>query len=239
MNTSQTRRYEMLVRVRDFARAHADLFPKTTVAGKSFADVDAAVNELSRHAVSKMASDGAARDGAASRRAARTALVERVQAISRTARIAAATNAELGERLVLPRGRSDQALLTAGRLFFTDSTPFEATLTSHGLPKTFRADLNAAVERFDESLHKRNARRDTHAAAKASIDAALQAGFAAVQKLDVLVANLLHDDPVTMAVWERDRRVEYASRSKPGAPAPANTQGEPTAATEANVKAVA
>jgi hypothetical protein len=51
---------------------------------------------------------------------------------------------------------------------------------------------------------------------------ALQAGFAAVQKLDVLVANLLHDDPVTLAVWERDRRVEYWSRGEAAsAPAPA------------------
>jgi hypothetical protein len=57
MKANQIRRYEMLVRVRNFAVAHADLFPPETVAGQAFAGVDAAVNELTRHAVSKMASD--------------------------------------------------------------------------------------------------------------------------------------------------------------------------------------
>jgi hypothetical protein len=63
MNTIETRRYEMLVKVRDFGRAHGDLFPTSSPGGKAFAAVEAAVTELGRHAVMKMSSQGAARDG--------------------------------------------------------------------------------------------------------------------------------------------------------------------------------
>lgn len=242
MKANQIHRYEMLVRVRDFAVAHADLFPPKTIAGRAFAEVDAAVNELSRHAVSTMASGGAVRDGVGSRAAARAALIERVRAISRTARIAAAANPDLEGKLTWSGKGNDRALLAAGRLFFTGAAPCEAALVAHGLPKTFRADLNAAIERFDEALRTRNARRDTHIAAEASLSEALQAGFAAVQKLDVLVANVLHNDPVTMAVWERDRRVESPRRGKTTAAdvtTEAAASSTPATPKDGDVKAVA
>jgi diaminopimelate epimerase len=58
----------------------------------------------------------------------------------------------------------------------------------------------------------------------ASIEAALESAMEAVRKLDVIVANRLHDDAVTMAVWERERRVGYpksgvASATSAAAPA--------------------
>lgn len=37
--------------------------------------------------------------------------------------------------------------------------------------------------------------------------------MSAVRKLDVIVANHLAADPVTQAVWKRDRRVVYPSRA--------------------------
>jgi hypothetical protein len=41
------------------------------------------------------------------------------------------------------------------------------------------------------------------------MEAALESVMEAVRKLDVIVANRLHDDAVTMAVWKRARRVGY------------------------------
>jgi hypothetical protein len=209
MNTIETRRYEMLVRVRDFGKAHADLFPTASPGGKAFETVEAAVTELGRHAVLKMSSQGAARDSGQRRETARTAVREQIDAISRTADLMAEDKPDVAERFRMPKARNDQALLTAGRLFVRESEAVEAEFLAHGMPSTFRADLNTAVQRFEHALHHRDAGRAGQTAAQAGISAALESGTAAVESLDVIIANRLRGDAVTMAVWERERRVKY------------------------------
>ena len=134
---------------------------------------------------------------------------EQIDAISRTAGLMAEDKPDLAERFRLPKARTDQALLTAGRLFVRDSGTFEAEFLAHGMPSTFRADLNTAIERFEQALHGRDAGRAEQTAARAGISAALESGLAAVQNLDVIVANCLRGDAVMMAVWDRERRVQY------------------------------
>ena len=101
---------------------------------------------------------------------------------------------------------------------------------AHALPQTFLAELRKLVDRFQQVLRDADAGRSANTAAVASIDAAITSGFAAVRKLDVIVANVLGDDPVTMAVWQRDRRVRYRGRVKPPAP---EAEGQSVTTTEA------
>lgn len=67
---------------------------------------------------------------------------------------------------------------------------------------------------FAQAIRGREHGKDDHAAARASIEGALLSGLDAVRKLDVLVANRLRGDPVTMAVWERDRHIESSRRAR-------------------------
>ena len=60
MNAVQSRRYEMLVRVRDFGDAHADLFQESSLAQQTFAAV-AEVVQLNAHTVSKLSAAAAHR----------------------------------------------------------------------------------------------------------------------------------------------------------------------------------
>src|SRR5262245_43519759 len=50
----EMRRYNMLVRVRDFGQARRELFPEGSVGAQAFAAVTTAVSELGGHAVRKM-----------------------------------------------------------------------------------------------------------------------------------------------------------------------------------------
>src|SRR3954468_17556422 len=102
MDTMQTRRYEMLVRVRDFGEAHGDRFPKQSAAREQFTAVADAVTQLGAHAVSKMT---AAREGAASKSAARRALIDALEAVSRTGRIIATSVEGLDDKFQLPATR--------------------------------------------------------------------------------------------------------------------------------------
>src|SRR5687767_978245 len=110
MNSLDTRRYEMLVRVRDFGAANAHLFPASGLSGKAFVAVGEAVNALSTHAASQFSGRGAAREGTASKGVAREALRDDLDAIVRTAHALALDMPGVDDKFEMPRVNSDQAL---------------------------------------------------------------------------------------------------------------------------------
>jgi len=232
MTTEQTRRYEMLVRVRDFGSAHADLFPEPSLARQTFVSVGEAVRQLNEHTVSKMA----AVQGTTTKAVARAALHERLVALSQTARVIAVQSPGLEERFLMPNTPSDLVLLTTARVFAHDAEPLEKQFVDHAMPKTFLADLREATGRFEQAIHNCEAGRDERAAARAAIAAVLDSGLSAVRALDAMVANRLRDDPTMMVAWKRARRLPRRPRPVKGTPVPGPT---PTAVvvTSANVPA--
>jgi hypothetical protein len=218
MKTTERRQYEMLVRMRDFGEAHQDLFPESSVTKNLLAAIDAAVTALSQHAAAKMST---ARVGRSNKTMARTALRDRLEAIGLTARAIAQDTPGLEDKFHMPDDHSDLALITAGRVFAQDANGFASQFIGHAMPATFIADLTGLVDQFEQAIHDRQAGKDGQVAARASIEAALTSGLVAVRKLDAIVTNHLHDDPVTTAVWRRDRRIDYRSRGRSTGEAPA------------------
>jgi len=219
MEAMQRRSYEMLVRVRDFGDTHARLFAADSVGRKQLATIADAVTELGTHASAKMT---AARDGTTAKQQAREALVTSLEAVARTGRAIALDTPGLEDKFVIGKdNRSDQELITAGRTFAQDAEAFAAQFIAHRMPKTFIRDLAAVVDAFEGAIHDRQVKLEQHLAARTQIETTLAAAMTAVRKLDAIVANALHDDPVTMAVWERDRRVGYPRKRKKGEQPPA------------------
>jgi hypothetical protein len=222
MTAQETRRYEMLVRVRKFGETHREHFPKGSVGGQALAAVTAAVNELSRFAVSQMSG---AEDGSKSKRRARAALVERLDAVGRAARVIAEEVAGFDDPFRLPRERpTDQKLITAGRKCVQDADANKARFIAHGMPNAFVAELTALVDEFEQAVRGRQAGKGQRAAAQVGITTALEAGMAAARKLDLIVENRLRDDAMTQAQWDRDRRVDHPRRVRRDAVVP---QAEP------------
>jgi hypothetical protein len=220
MNMLVTRRLEMLVRVRDFGAAHRDLFPASTLGGKMFVTVGSAVTALSEQAASQLSGRGTARGGASSKAVARAALRDSLDAISRTARALALDNPGLDDKFRLPRSQADQALLSAGRAFAHDARPLAKEFIAHDMPTNFLTELNADLQEFEQAIREHAVGKDTHIAARAGIDTAMEAGLTAVQRLDAIVANRLREDPTTVAVWDSARHVERTARTKNAAPTP-------------------
>jgi len=211
----EMRRYAMLGRVRDFGQAHRDLFPESSVGGQAFATVATAVAELSDLAVAKMSS---AREGVRAMEDARHWLIDRLEAISRTARAIAVDRPGFDDSFRLPRQYSNEALVTIARVFIQDSEAMKGQFVAHGLAETFVAELQKLLGNFEQATRDREAGRSARIAAHAGIEKALLAGLAAVRKLDVIVANQLERDPATLAVWERERRMESGRRPKATVP---------------------
>ena len=141
---SARRRYEMLVRVRDFGDNYGHLFPGSSVARENVAAVAAAIKELDAQALRHMAASASALVEQKSR--TRDALRARLQAIGLTARVLAEDAPGLDEQFPVPPELSDQRLLTTGRKFARDVEPLSSQFIAHGMPVTFVAELNALVD---------------------------------------------------------------------------------------------
>jgi len=221
MNMIERRRYEMLVRVRDFGDNYGHLFPASSVARESFTAVAAAIKELDAQDLTHMAASAPALLERKAR--AREALLARLQAIGQTARVLARDAPGLDQQFRVPAEPSDPNLLTAGRKFTRDVEPWTSQFIAHGMPVTFVADLGALVDGFDRSLRDRGMGRETRRAARASTRTALSSGLAAVHSLNAVVINHLRHDEVPATVWEQARRIVYPERARRTGAAPGPT----------------
>jgi hypothetical protein len=157
MNDNNRRRYEMLVRVRDFGTAYAHLFPKSTLAQQAFATVIAGVGEIDAHDLTEASASVSAR--ATRKSVARKSLVERLTLIRKTAGVLAGANEQLREHFALD-ARNDDALLRTARQFVKQAAPVAAQFIEHGMPPTFLVDLGTLIETFEEALRDRGMSRD-------------------------------------------------------------------------------
>lgn len=210
MTLRQSLRYEMLLRVSKFLDTHRHLFPPDSIGGQAHATIVAAIATLSSQAMSKMSTrqDAIVEPTVL----ARQALRRQVFAISRNARVIARTNPGFDTPFRLPDSRSDQSLLTAGRLFVQEAEKSKDLFVAYKLPPDFITKLQAAVDQFAALLSTRETGLDGQVHARVGIDATLAAASDAVQTLDVMITNQFADDPATLAVWQRDRKVDYGRR---------------------------
>jgi len=231
MTRKQTRQYEMLQRVSTFGQAHRTLFPSDSVGGQAFDTLAASVRRLSEQAVSKRTS---ARGGSGSRRAAREDLLHRLETVRRGARGIALDIPGFDDPFREPPPRSDQGLLTTGRAFVTAAEAAKDRFVAYGMPESFLTTLRAQVDAFEQGAMAREVGRDHHTAARAGIDEALADALGRVRRLDYIVASRVQDDPVTLAVWKRDRRIEVGRRVRRSAPPTNESSGAlPTTASTA------
>jgi hypothetical protein len=186
------------------------------------------VKVLSEYSVKKMS---AKQEGKRTKGMAREALLDRLESMVRTARAIARDTPGFEDRFHIPSPRSDQALLTAGRLFARDAEVLRDQFLAHAMPETFVADLLEVVETFERAIHDRDAGKGGQTAARASMESALESGTAAVQKLDAMVTNHLRSDPATTALWRNVRRVGHPHRTRRAAAASPPVASAPTPAT--------
>jgi hypothetical protein len=204
----------MLTRVCDYGVSHADGFPASSLGGRMFARVMAAVAALDGHAVAQLSGAGDVRIAAGAKAAAHATLRDSLRAISRTARAVALDTPGLGEQFRVPHTRGEQALLSAGREFARNVRGCAAAFVAHGLPPAFRRDLDAAIDGFETAIREDAARRTTQIAVRAAYDGAMEDALTAIRRLDAIVANRLRGDRAALAAWERARRVDRPPRAR-------------------------
>src|SRR5947208_8015323 len=126
MDDRDLRNYEMVLHVSGFGAENAADFPSTTLGGELFAKIKASVTKLESHIAARSSGGSSARAGTSSKSAAREALRDSLEKISRTARAMSQTMPGLNDKFRLPRSMTDQDLLGVARAFAADATPIKS-----------------------------------------------------------------------------------------------------------------
>lgn len=229
MNITDTRRYEMLVRVRDFGAAHPDIFPADSLGGQMFAAVTTAAATVAERGAVEMSSRSAVREGVLAREAARARLLTVLEGLRRTAQAVALDTPGVDGKFRRPSSRGARTLAMAARSFALDAHALSGALIAHGLPATFLDTLDAAILAFEVTIQDHARSVAALVASRAAIETAMQAGLTAVQRLDAIVQNLVYTDSGANAVWQQARHVEQPPRARNRARKPAPAPASPAA----------
>jgi hypothetical protein len=213
MTKLDSRRRQMLKRIRDFGATHRDVFPPASFAGRMFTAVADAVNALERHGMKETAGKNLERQHAESKAAARIALRRRLGIISRIARAVAVDVPGFDRKFRIRFDCSDDRLLSRARSFVKAALPVARTFIAHDTPSTFLKKLQEDIDAFERAIASREDSRGQRVAVRESIDAEIRKGLLAVKRLDAVVPHKLHD-PGVLVVWNAARRIGHPPRMK-------------------------
>jgi hypothetical protein len=222
----------MFLKVLNFGTANQDLFPESSPAGQSLAVVAKAAAAIDAHATAKLAAGAEARKAKSRTRAA---LKEQMKVMSRTVRGLALGDEGLVKRLRMPTRKSDVALVNAARFFIQDAEVMKDKLVRMGLSPTFITNLRTLVDTLETTSEQRRSGLAGRASAQEGLTVALDRGFQAIRTLDVIVANLLQNDPTRLAAWKAARRLPgqpKASSTRATLETPATADAQASATTE-------
>jgi hypothetical protein len=225
MTGIERRRYEMLVRVRNFGKTHSSLFASSPAAQQTLAALDATIDELTTTDGRKLAAKTSARgDRKALARRALKHLLHRVSVLARNL----TAEGRPMPSFELPKSKSDVSLLSAGRQFAVDATPFDTELSAHGMGPT---QIAATTDAFAGAVSDQGMSRSEHVRSTARIRDLLASAIRAVQRLDLVINNALGHDNVVKAEWTQLRRLEDARVTRGGTSSTESppTSGMPTA----------
>lgn len=222
MTGYERRRYEMFLRVRDFFAARAADFPSDSVAMTIFTPLPAIIDQIAEIAGEQLSTRGAYAQAIEIKGDARDILSVRLRDISDLATTLAYEINGLEEKFRMPRNRSDQNLIAAGRAFAADALPFKEEFVALGMNGTFINDLTAATDAFEQSLAPANTTGQEKAGKTAAIAPLIDGGMVIVRRLTPIVRQKYRNSAAGLAAWETARHVER-TLPKPPSPPPVNT----------------
>jgi hypothetical protein len=112
------------------------------------------------------------------------------------------------------RAGSRQELLALGQAAATDAVQWKNVFISYAMPADFIEELNADIDDSKNAINRQEKGKGHKVMARVAFDEALDRALNAIRRLDAIVRNTFHNDPVKLAGWERARHVERTPRSK-------------------------
>jgi hypothetical protein len=128
----------------------------------------------------------------------------------------------------LPRVRSDQNLIEAGRRLALEAQAMEADFVGHGLPPKFADIVRTATLDLETAVRTSDSAKVRLRASAERWNTTLDATLETLRHFDVLVANVFEDDPGELAAYAALRAIPRG-RTRKSAEAPAAGDSPPAA----------
>lgn len=222
MIRSKIQKYEMLIRVADFATKNASLFPKQTAGAELVKNLQSVAGKLTETKASQSAAKDQVRTSRNQRLAKLEDLRSQLEAIRQTA---AALKIE---GFSLPERPGVSALFDSALNYAEAVGPLKTEFVRHGLPSDFIEQLKSAAEDLQAAIAQQVDARGRRKAAIQEFDKALEEGLDYLNRFETLLMNTMAENPSVMASWEVARRVERTrSFKKAVAVVPATIAAEP------------
>ena len=231
MTRLDTRRFEMLARVREFGAAHPEIFAPGTRPGDLLAAVNAVVDELSAQYTAQEAGAGVARTGASNRARVRERVRDGLEAMRRSAREISEEVSGIDSQFELPRSNRDQAVLGAARTFVANAEALKPMFARQMLGAEFFAAFEADIAAFEEALSVQRRGREARVSATAAIEKAIARGVRTVRSLNTLMLNRFSEGTAVLAAWKSACRI-HSPNVRGSAPAAEAAHPTPTTPAE-------
>ncbi|MCA1618101.1 MAG: hypothetical protein LC795_02060 [Acidobacteria bacterium] len=226
MKNSEVRILEMLIRVRQFGRAHADSFPSGSRGAELFTHVGSAVDDLEGLSALQTSHARAAKEKTAQKNAASDVLRAEMEAISRTARSMARATPGLRDKFRLPHNAGEQTWLLTARAFAADAEPLKDEFVRRGMAANFLEGFRSRIGNVEQSIDGRAQKSAARVSATVAVAEAAGRGREAVRELDAVVRNIFRGDASTLAEWESASHLERPARRSSGETPPAGAPSE-------------
>jgi hypothetical protein len=219
MQDSEIRQLDRSRRVQEFTKNHTAAFPAGSRAAVLSAAVAAAITETEQQAAKQDAATLDRQESTEQKQTAINTLLEQMRPISLTARSIDNLSPGIADQFRMPRD-SDQAILNRARAYIKEGTLIPTEFTTRGLPATFLADLQTAIDAVIAAEDHQASALSDQTAATTALAEALKQERAAVRELDAIIRNQFRHDPATLAAWDSASHVERAPKKKATATPP-------------------
>ncbi len=220
MNDYDRRRYEMLVRVKQFGIDNAADFPAPSVGATQFDNVAAFVDNIEAISAVQLGGFSEAAQQFDIKATIRETLRDQMSAISRTSKSMEYAFPGIADLFAFQRNMPDADLLAKARAFLHDASPIQADFVAYGMPATFLTELSATANEFDDIFNATASATADHVEATASISDMIRQAMVCVHILDGIVKNVYNGNPGMIAAWASASHVEKAPKKSSPLPTP-------------------
>lgn len=191
-------------------------FPTAKLSGKTFAEVAAAVTGM--EAAEKGQVTGTGDEGAATASAGTLldAIRLDVGKIRRNAGAVALDEPGFEKNFPAPANETAEALVTTARAFLVQLEDADTLkkFIDHEFPQAVLDRIEVNCDDFETLGPEQHDAGTGHVTATQALSRFVKSGIKACLRLDVIVENVLSDDPDEMAAWQRARHVVRTAAAK-------------------------
>jgi hypothetical protein len=214
MNFSIRRKLDMAGRVRDFCRTHSDQNPGYTAATQRLEERLVRAEALAQQQVTGQLSVSGA---VANKEQLRLDIRKTIALLAGLAGPAAREERELAVGIIRPDvNGSHQAFLTRSRVAAASGSTHRDLLIRYGMPEGLLDELNATLDRYEQSLNQQHAGRAAHVGARAELEAVTSDIMLIVRQLDALNRFRFRADAASLAAWKSARDVAWPAPPEVG-----------------------